>query len=351
MKILAWLVVSCGSALAVGADATDPNQVLSFEMSEEQIPWRESEAQANPRQSPVFAVGLTLAGKTRGGGTSFFPRRNSSNVEHFRSFLNTQDVTELQKAFLERRNAGLAATSHVRIRKDGSSRRELLLLAVSVEDAKIMAQAFVDYVTERYGEWRADLERQFEARPEQIAKAEARVALRVAEANSLQTEFDALKEIIPYHSEEETLNAIAALNAMLNTISVEMSGIRSTIGAIQAYQADKRINASVQIHLEDMLVEQSIALKASLARRKTATGLRDQARRYATLTTSLPRLRTSIKKMKGGSGGILSLKAYLKREERELSQAIPPHVIDNVATIYPISIVSSKPSLVEVEKD
>ena len=347
MKILAWLVVSCGSALAVGADATDPNQVLSFEMSEEQIPWKESEAQANPRQSPVFAVGLTLAGKTRGGGTSFFPRRNSSNVEHFRSFLNTQDVTELQKAFLERRNAGLAATSHVRIRKDGSSQNEQLLLAVSIKDAKTMAGAYLDYVTKGYANWQASHERTVEVTLERIAKGEARLPLQVAEANNLKTEYDALRAIIHYNGDEETFKAIAALNTMLNTIRVEMSGIRAKIGAIQTHQRNKRINASVQLRLEDMLVEQSIALEAAQARQETATELRDQARRYATLKYAVPDLRKKIRDMERS---IRTWKSKVEGLENDLCQATAPYIVDNAATIYPVSIVAGKPSEVEVER-
>lgn len=97
-----------------------------------------------------------------------------------------------------------------------------------------------------------------------------------------------------------------------------------------------------------MLVEQSIGLKAAQARQETATSLRDQARRYATLKTSLPELQESIELTKRK---IPSSRDYLEKVDKLLRQAIPPHIIDNVATIYPIRNESIERKVTEVEKD
>lgn len=346
MKMLTLFVTLCLSAMALAVDAVDANQTLSFEMSEEEIPWKESEALGYPGMTPVWAVGVAIEGETP-DLWEFLPSPSVGHSRsHFRSFVITRDVSEQQKILLEGQYAGLVVTPHVRIGPDGTGHRQQLLLAVSVKDAKMMAQAYLDYAMQNYAELLVGYERQKEKTLEGIAKAKASLPLLIEEANGLQGEYDSLRQSTPYESKNETLNAVAALNTLLNTISVEISGIRSKIGAIQAYQADKRVNASVQIHLEDMLVEQSIGLKAAQARQETATSLRDQARRYATLKTSLPELQASIERTKRK---IPSSRDYLEKVDKLLRQAIPPHIIDNVATLYRI-IDSSKPSLYEIEE-
>ena len=69
------------------------------------------------------------------------------------------------------------------------------------------------------------------------------------------------------------------------------------------------------------------------ARQETATGLRDQARRYVTIKNSIPNLRAKIKNMKRTNSQDKSL---LESDERDMSEVIPPHIIDNVATLYRI---------------
>lgn len=340
MKTLIWCITLCTSAASLALDVADVNQTLSFEMSEEQYRWREDGPVGDASPSPMFAVGVPIVPEKADSRNYFVPMWNSPDVEHFRSIVRAQDVSERQKAFVERRNAGLTVNER-------SSSRKQVLLAVSVEDAKKMAQAYLEYATERYGRWRASVEEDIEGLRGTLARYEAQVPVLIAEANGLQAELDALKKFIPYHSDEETLNAVAALNAMLNTISVEMSGIRSKIGAIQSYQG-KRFRAKSSILLEDMLVVESIALKGAQARQETATGLRDQARRYVTLKNSLPELRVRTKDTKRD---ISRSKSRIATLERKLSQAIPPHIIDNVATIYPIRNESIERKVTEVEKD
>lgn len=338
MKMLMLFVIVCMSAPSFAVDPVDANQTLSFEMSDQKIRWKESQRPAKSESIPVFYVGVAIEGMTRDRNDHFVPlRRDSRDVKGFRTFALSRDCSEQQKALMVERSAGLSQEYHIRIGKDGLDHHQTLLLAVSVEDAKRIGQAYFDYATERFGMWRADREQSIQKSRNAQAKAEARLSRLVTDVNTLQTEYDDLQAIIPYHSDEETLSAIAALNAMLNTISVDIAGIRSEIAAIQSYQRDRRYKVSSKVYLENMLLEHSSALKGAQARQETATGLRDQARRYAIITISLPELRRSIKETEKS---IRNANYFIEKVERELSKATPPHVIDNVATLYPVSITS-----------
>ena len=348
MKILAWIITLCMCTTAIALDTEDANQTLSFEMSEERVPWKAVKPRGHHKIYPEFAVGVEIGGKTLEGSNSFIVRRGvSHDLAQFQSFINTLEVSERQKAFLEARHVAFAKNS-MRIGENGEDRWQQILLAVSVEDARKMAQAYIDYATERYGKWRGDIVRTIETTSKHIRKSETNVRLMRDEANNLQIEYDALKPIIPYQSDEEALKAVAELNAMLNTISVDMSGIHSKIGAIQAYLVDKGTNPSVLNHLEDMLVEESIALKAAQGRQETATELRNQARRYATYKIAIPSL---WQKVNDTTKSIRTWETRVERDENKLREAVAPHVIDNVATIYPISNVPPNRELTEKEKD
>jgi len=174
--------------MAIALDAVDANQTLSFEMSEESIKWSPPARSNVQGLYPAFYVGVAIKGAQGDGLDNFVPRGGSSKSQFlFLSFTKSRMFSEQQKALLQRRQAGLTLESHLYVGQDGVDHTQKLLLAVSVEDAKRMAQAYLDFAKKGYDDWRSRQEEEMKKIRGRVAEYESELPLLIAEAKGLQT--------------------------------------------------------------------------------------------------------------------------------------------------------------------
>jgi hypothetical protein len=269
-------------------------------------------------------------------------------MQQFINFALEQDISEQQRTFLEVTQGRLTA-AHDWSYKASAESRQLLLFAVTHEDAQEMAQAYLDTAMEWYKDHITDRKREIQKRQSLLNRDkgfltyEEDIAELESKIRTTTNLYEAMSKNTPYRSREEALNAVADLNALLNTILVDISGVRTTIDVIQDYQLDQRLNTNMKIRLEDMLIEQSISLKATLARQETATKLRDQLLQFTDLKASLISLQSKKVNMMANkkSEGIKAErnKEIIAELLEYMARITKPGFVNDTCTIYPVRVV------------
>jgi len=226
---------------------------------------------------------------------------------------------------------------------------EYAVYAVSQEDAKKMAQALVEvlmkeadvalgpilksYINKMLSK-KQELEKNVAEIKKQISKMEA-------EIKNAQPNLDRLKKEIQYLHSGKAEEAISEFNKMLNTLKIELSGIRSRVQTIEIYKAKlgKEISGEHRFKLEQMFIEQMIELNAGEARKNTVIDLRNEARSFYNLDRKLDKLKSTKYNL---GNDLTRLEPVLGQIEEKLTNPspdmLPPKVYQNKVTIYPVRL-------------
>jgi len=329
--MLGLVAVFVCSSLA-GTEPNDVNTPLTFEISSTELPLSEFvQIRTNRQFSPwkgtvAYAAGIPYTGDVA------IP---SGRTEPMKSFALRQHISEEQQRFLKAMSVNVQGRGDDRFYTppgDPNS-RQILLHAVSLEDAKKMAQAFVQYTRDHFNQQVADHQTYIKEATEKVTRMQQRISELTQSEENTRTTLDEAKKRVPYRSVQQALDAAAELDKLLNTAQVEIAGIEARLKAIKEVPSGQP--TAVATRLQIMRVEESISLQAAEARRHMATELRKQADAYMDLMEALPRI-TSEKE---------SLTAKLPDELKNLQRAKDDHplllqsepkVVGNKVFIYPI---------------
>ena len=210
----------------------------------------------------------------------------------------------------------------------------VLFYAVSSDDAREMAKAYVRFAPNSY-------ERNLDFAARQVRQTEEMIAARKKRTPELeellktsQASLKELKKKVPYRTDEEAEAAIGELDRMLNAARVDIAGIRAKIEAIQQYPADKRTPAVVS-KLEVMFVEEAIALREAEARTQEATDLRSQAAKLIDLNETIA---DATKEKDEAVRMLRDLPQQLPNQNAKLTQVKErrPEVLDDKIFVYSI---------------
>ncbi len=206
------------------------------------------------------------------------------------------------------------------------------LYAMSREDAENMSKAYVQFVVE-HSNWKVQsYEESVRKMSERIALAEKRMPELEETLAANEQSLEDLKNLVPYRTTDEAMQATGELNRMLNAIQIESAGIRARIEAIQKYQGDQDAPLAVRKNCPVLFIEESIALQGAEARRRAAGTLRQQANAFIDLNE------TALKMAAERSGLTVSLPEFrgqLQKAQDSLSlaQEREPKILDNKVVI------------------
>jgi hypothetical protein len=332
------VILACSSQ--AGTEPNDANIPLTFEIGSTELPLsgfvRERTA---VRRSPwkgniAYAAGIAYTREVAN------PSGSSKAMGLFKSYALRQGISEEQQRFLDAMSINVQGRGDDRIYTppgDPNS-RQILLHAVSLEDAKKIAQAFVQYTQDQFNREVADHQAHIQKTVETVAEMQQRLSDLAQSKETTGKALEEVKKQVPYRSVQQALDAAGELDKLLNTAQVEMAGIQATLKAVQDRMkpmASAGLALDMKERLEMMFMEQSILLKAAEARKRMATELRKQADTYMDLMEALPRI----------TGERELLARSLADESRNLQKmqaAHPwlleaePKTVDNRVFIYPI---------------
>jgi hypothetical protein len=222
------------------------------------------------------------------------------------------------------------------------NRPQVVLYALTLDDAKKMAEAYVQYAMSVFN----DRVRTYEAQIQRISGEIAAGEQKTAELSGLLTatrkSLDELKKTVPYRTTEAALAAIGDLNTTVNTALVDIAGIREKIAAIQKLEAGPPPQVVLD-RLREMFVEESVALQGAEARRKMATQLREQAQTFVDLNETLQK--TSAEKGQTAADLDEQRKDLTRLQDSlEQTRKEKPEIQGNTITIYPVKWVDDAPT-------
>ena len=288
ISLATFAILLAGLPVVLAGEPNDGSRSLEFEIQQKALgpyPPRypaDAALQAFASLRPAYAAGISLEDNA---ARDIMPGR--PGAREFVDFaLSQAEISAAQKKFLKA-TSGLLHYESTYVTTGPQRFRRLLLYAMTLEDAKEMARAYVRFAV---AQWRREMDEDRERmaeRKRQIADAEERLRELPDLIEGLERTLNGLKQKVPYRTEKEAMEAIAELDRMLNTAEVDIAGIRARIEAIQKQQRLTGEALPEASKLRAMFIEESIALQGAEAQKMTATQLRAEANRFLDLKESL----------------------------------------------------------------
>lgn len=325
------LILACVSELVFG---TEPNQPeaelkLKFEIRSEEQPWLISKGSGRGPIRPSHVAVLFI-----GPFRNFPDFEGPAAIRSIRSILSTSAGKSLsqQQADLVSTGPGCFA----RLGGFGEAVPNFYhfrLYAVREEDARKLAEAFIEVLTDDANEKARPNREAILELEDKISQTIAKIPEAEAEAQTALSKLKELKKTIHYASSDEAKSTISELNKMLVMNDVEIAGIEAKIREIEKYKSYKIVTEKTHLAvLEQMLSEQNIELAAALAKKKAAVAARDEAEVFCRLeeATKMPDYLTQQ---------LRQYETNLRQTENMLDSnpdMIPPIIFQNKVTVYPV---------------
>jgi hypothetical protein len=129
------------------------------------------------------------------------------------------------------------------------------------------------------------------------------------------------------------------MDKMIDTLDIELQGIRAKLSAIQEYKSGKNVSIEGLAKLEEILTEQTIELAGTLARKEAVLGIRKREEEFYNL----------FRQWQDNVGKSRELGDYLEKCERDMRrfqemidnptpEMLPPKVNGNKVVINPVVI-------------
>jgi hypothetical protein len=335
-------ILACSSL--AGTEPNDANTPLVFENSSVELP--SPSLQRVPGVKSTWKGMVTYAAGVPLNFSKYFvyPGR-TGEVRSLISFAMKRGISSDQRRFLETTWGGFDEdTSRVRERLDppdwyvppeDPNSPQVLLYAVSLDDAEKMAEAYVQYAQDRFRDTIAPIQREIELYTKMLTDFQQKQPEAIQAAEAAGRAFQELAKQVPYRDDKQALEAAAELDKMLNAAQVDIAGIQAALRAIQDQMKSSSGNASLKSKLEAMFAEESIALQAAEARKGMATTLRKQADSYIDLKDAM---QTAEREKDHVAHVIATVPEAIRQARERLADEIDkePKVIGNKVFIYSV---------------
>ncbi|MEN6427191.1 MAG: hypothetical protein ABFE13_17690 [Phycisphaerales bacterium] len=208
------------------------------------------------------------------------------------------------------------------------------MYAMTLEDAKGLAQTYVDCAVSGFEGWNKDCENRLKEGEAMTAELEKRMRELEVAVQGAETSVTEIQKRVAYRTRQEAMEAIAELDRMRNAAQVDIAGIQAKIAAIQKWQ-NEHPGQVVLEQLKAMFVEESIALEAAEARRKMATQLRGDADKFVDARQILDNASGDKEKL-ADEMATNKENVALQRRGLDGSRKLRPRIGERPITIYPI---------------
>lgn len=347
---------------AAAKDAKQPTIRLKFEVDprvdQSVVDWRSTDRFGRSFRVPtkeglvmpshraqLFIANLAFSGahERRGSQQLKMDFQGAQVIEKILATPAGRKISPAQRKFIE---AGRA------IYREGSLGDQVIdcfrfwVYAVSEDDAEKTVQAFVQFLTaEAEAKMQHLLSESKKLTEESIPESKKRVSDAQAEIKAVQAKLEVLKKTVHYVTTEEAMQTVLEFNKTLNTLEVEIAGLQAKVSANKEYMAQANLTNDALTKLQQILADHIIELAGALARKQTATKIRDQAKEFYDLhmqRDKLPKTLASLRKSIG------YLEGELMRAKEGITDphggALRPEVFEDKVVINPV-ITDSRQSV------
>ncbi len=214
-----------------------------------------------------------------------------------------------------------------------------MIYAVTIEDARKMAMALVEALTEQAAEARAQLETERDATRDRIEQVEASLPGQETAMNQAREKFDTAKRQARYmflsdsEAREKAKDTVIRITDELDSLEVSIVGIRERLQAVRDIRSGRTLSEASLQRLAEMEIEDEVELRSIMAQQEAASKIIEQARSFhdtyeiwSELRTRLNQAQSDLRSLKKGLAGLESSLA-----DRERLELMPPELRGEVA--------------------
>jgi len=348
-RLMAALVLATICLPAAAKDPNHPTTGLRFEVGQTTVYWMTTDMYGRSSRVPI-KQGLVRPSHCAQLFIANFParqvpdRRNMADVDFqgpqaIRGIIDTpagQEISPAQREFLE---AGRAIYRDGPLGDEVADHFRFWVYGVSEDDTEKTVQAFIQFLTaEAEAKLQAMLSESKKLTEDLIPGYKKRISETQGEIKAAQTKLDTLKKTVHYVSTEEAMQTVLEFNKTLNTLEVEIAGLQAKVSANKEYMAHTNLTNDALTKLQQILGDHIIELAGALARKETATKIRDQAKDFYDLHTQLDKLPKDLNNLRAS---LARSESGLEEAEKAMSNphggALPPKVFENKVVINPVS--------------
>ncbi len=354
-QLVIALILACICVPVLSAEPNETKTELKFEISTRvrSKGLRRFTGPVKPKYVAIFSMSDL---------SRFYPGVWTNNyTEMAKMILATsagQSMSEIQKELLKADRAISTISRISKAQMHGIVKykvedTEFGLYAFTLEDAKLVTEAFVETLTKKAREKLPPLLEKFmnELKPrlqdyrERTADIKKKLTEKEPEVKSAESAYKTLKNTDRYRiladteAYEKAKETIAQMNKMLSILDIEIAGTSEKLEVIEKFrESDNFSNATLE-KLEQMFVEQMVELRGAMGRKEAALRLRDRGKQFYDFFDAWTGLDRDVNSLKN------NLKDYEKRvlyyEEQIANphpELLPPKVLQNKVTIYPVLV-------------
>ena len=218
------------------------------------------------------------------------------------------------------------------------------LYAISQDDAKKMAESFVEFMNGVANTKRHKNEKLLNKTEAEISETKKLILEKQKLAEAAKLKYQEFKKTPRYafltdvEAWQKAKETIVETNKTLDVIDIELVGTNEKLKTIEKYRATSgKFSKTVYEKLDQMFIEQMVDLAGAEARKGTALKIRDQEGKLVGLFDEWDHLRFQLNNLERR---LSSLEQDLGHIEKELAdpQMLPPEIYQNKVTIYPLLI-------------
>ena len=339
-QIAIALVLTCNLALWSAEEPNDPNRPqIKIELGDQVKSWLRQADPSEPGRGPIRPTHVAefLISDEAQPTYPFMPRN--------RDILDASAAATMspkQRKFIE--DSSALGSSRMSGWAEGREYKRFFLYAVSEDDARKMIDAFIEIRGEQPKQKRLQYVNKLREYREEMAKAKGLLPGKEALLLTGKEEYDKSKESAHAFSAdteaaEHAKQTMLEMSKMLDTLDVELAGIREKLNVIQDYwRRDGGQTKEASAKLQELQIIQTIELKGAEARRKAAVAIRQREKDFLDLFDKWTSLDSEVKRLKDT---IESREEKIAEIEETLANPkpdmLPPQIYQNKVTIYPVA--------------
>ena len=336
-RFLISLFGICTCASLFGAEPNEPKTKIQFEIKNDHPPrtfLRRSFQ--HPSESTHFAI-LFIKGER----TSYYKYKP---IEAMLESSAGRVMSLKQRELISNESIQMCDWNHTI-----SKYSYFWLFGVSEDDTKKMVEAFVEVLENESKAKKQSLLIEQQKFQEKITQVEKQILQKEKEAKDTENKLEEIKKKLHYLSAEEAKKVVEELNRTLDELNIEIVGMRVKLEAIAgehertraaALKSDARrksYETMIWPRLEQMRIDEIIALKVVEAKKATATNIRKEAEVFYNLHKQSVELENNLKSLRKT---LLDTQNALVTIESELAKpdqfTMPIKVFQDKVTIYPV---------------
>lgn len=331
------LLLACICLPLLGAEPNEATTELKFEINSERL----SSSQRRNVRPPSESTHLAKL-YIRGRWNSLPINKDEDPVLAILSTTAARTMSPTQREFVSTlpfKNSGFGNTI--------GNHTYFLLYGVGVEDLKKFVNSFIEVMANK-----ADKVVQFELkeqkeRKEKITEIKKELPEKQKQFKAAESKYKEIKNARYFSLDDSEIYTKAKelmleMDKMLDTLEIELAGIREKLKEIERYRKSKRLSGKdlsdeTVDKLDQMFVEQLVELRSVEARKKAALKIRNREKEFLNLFNQWSNLEGEVNLLKRS---LADHEHILQQVETRLAnptpEMLPPKVYQNKVTIYPV---------------